>query len=75
MVRRRTSAVSNHEARALASSFETLASQGPQDEGMELIATQLNQDAQCIRPCARKKVSPLAVTITRIPSTEGRRAT
>jgi hypothetical protein len=38
MVRRRVSAVSNHEARMLvfrATSFETLASQAPQDEGIE----------------------------------------
>jgi hypothetical protein len=32
MVRRRASAVSNHEARLVAASFETLASQAPQDE-------------------------------------------
>jgi len=37
MVRRRASAVSNHEARILASSFETLAAQAPQDEGIELV--------------------------------------
>ncbi len=37
MVRRRASAVSNHEApvRHLASSFETLASQAPQDEELD----------------------------------------
>jgi len=33
MVGRRVSAISNHEAGAVASSFETLASQAPQDEG------------------------------------------
>jgi len=40
MVRRRVSAVSNHEAATVASSFETLAPQAPQDEGMKLVVTQ-----------------------------------
>jgi hypothetical protein len=40
MVRRRVSAVSNHEAPIMASSFETLASQSPQDEGMERLVAQ-----------------------------------
>jgi hypothetical protein len=35
MVRRRVSAVSNHEA-DVATSFETRAAQAPQDEGIEL---------------------------------------
>src|SRR6185437_4112090 len=35
MVRRRERAVSNHEAPVVASSFETLAAQAPQDEGIE----------------------------------------
>jgi hypothetical protein len=34
MVRRRVSAVSNHDASMVAISFETLASQAAQDEGM-----------------------------------------
>jgi len=37
MVRRRASAVSNHEAPMLASSFETLAAQAPQDEEIDLL--------------------------------------
>jgi hypothetical protein len=43
MVRRRVSAVSNHEARvpiSLATSFETLAAQAPQDEGIKPVVTQ-----------------------------------
>jgi hypothetical protein len=40
MVRRRVSAVSNHEARTVASSFETLAAQAPQDEGIAPLVTQ-----------------------------------
>jgi hypothetical protein len=42
MVRRRVSAVSNHEARvpiSLATSFETLAAQAPQDEGIKPLVT------------------------------------
>jgi hypothetical protein len=35
MVRSASSRVSNHEARTVASSFETLATQAPQDEGIE----------------------------------------
>jgi len=40
MVRRRVSAVSKDEAPTAASSFETLASQAPQDEGIKLPVTQ-----------------------------------
>jgi len=40
MVRRRVSAVSNYEAPTVATSFETLASQAPQDEGIKLPVTQ-----------------------------------
>jgi hypothetical protein len=40
MVRRRVSAVSNHEAPMAASSFETLAPQAPQDEGIKPLVTQ-----------------------------------
>jgi hypothetical protein len=40
MVRRRVSAVSNHEAPSAASSFETIAVQAPQDEEMEPSLTQ-----------------------------------
>jgi hypothetical protein len=39
MVRRRVSAVSNHEAPVVASSLETLASQAPQDEGIKPLMT------------------------------------
>jgi hypothetical protein len=39
MVRRRASAVSNHEATSRAESFETRAS-APQDEGLALLVTQ-----------------------------------
>jgi hypothetical protein len=37
VARRRKCAVSNHEAQTVASSFETLAPQAPQDEGMEFV--------------------------------------
>jgi len=40
MVKRRVCAVSNHEAPMVASSFETLATQAPQDEGIEPLVTQ-----------------------------------
>jgi hypothetical protein len=40
MVRRRESAVSNHQAPVVASSFETLAAQAPQDEEIELLVAQ-----------------------------------
>jgi hypothetical protein len=43
MVRRRISAVSNHEAPPVATSFETLASQAPQDEELEPFVAQLVQ--------------------------------
>jgi hypothetical protein len=39
MVRRRECAVSNHEAPTWASSFETLAPQAPQEEGIERFLT------------------------------------
>jgi hypothetical protein len=40
MLRRRERAVSNHEATAWASSFEMLAMQASQDEGIESLTTQ-----------------------------------
>ncbi len=43
MVRRRERAVSNHEARPVASSFETRARALPQDEGTEPLVMQQDQ--------------------------------
>jgi len=40
MVRRRVCAVSNHEARSVASSFETAAKRPPQDEEIEQLTSQ-----------------------------------
>jgi hypothetical protein len=66
MVRKRESAVSNHGARLVASSFETLAAQAPQDKGKEQPKTRERQAdfSNNSRPISMRRISLVPAPIS-----------